>query len=174
MRKPLLVLVGLLALAVAAVAKTPDGQPPSEETVCDNEVGAAFGLCNAYCEAMDCDSPDHRASARACEQVKRNFERKTGRPLPCEATCPCGGLLRVFGGIESGEIDVVECLRTDEVVVAITDDDDLTGVYAGEPPVCNDNLQPPAVDLTSTEHLLCRVALCAACAAQGVPCRSPE
>ena len=32
---------------------TPDGMPPSQETVCDGLSGAAFGLCNAFCEAQD-------------------------------------------------------------------------------------------------------------------------
>ena len=40
-----------------ALAKTPDGVPPSLETVCDAETGAAYGLCTAYCEAMDCAVP---------------------------------------------------------------------------------------------------------------------
>src|SRR5260221_520465 len=49
----------------AALAQTPDGMPPARETICDNESGAAFGLCNAYCEAMDCDSASPQASATA-------------------------------------------------------------------------------------------------------------
>jgi hypothetical protein len=32
---------------------TPDGSPPAEETVCEDAglMGAAFGLCVAFCEA---------------------------------------------------------------------------------------------------------------------------
>lgn len=59
-------LCGCLAPWSAALAKTPDGRTPAEETVCDGEVGAAYGLCNAYCEAMDCDDPNHRASDQGC------------------------------------------------------------------------------------------------------------
>src|SRR6188472_1486691 len=51
----------LLISTGAASAKTPDGVPPSLETVCDAETGAAYGLCTAYCEAMDCESADPRA-----------------------------------------------------------------------------------------------------------------
>jgi hypothetical protein len=46
---------------------------------------SAWGLCHAYCEALDCDGDEPRASGRACERVARNFERRTrGEALPCE------------------------------------------------------------------------------------------
>ena len=35
----------LLGCAGAALGQTPDGEPPSSETVCDAETGAAYGLC---------------------------------------------------------------------------------------------------------------------------------
>jgi hypothetical protein len=80
----------LLTFAGAALAKTPDGQPPSQETVCDAETGAAYGLCNAYCEAMDCDSDAPAASATACGKVRSKFQNITGHDLPCEkVVCPC-------------------------------------------------------------------------------------
>jgi hypothetical protein len=45
----------------------------------------AFGLCEAYCEALDCDGLDPRGSERACSRLARNFARQTnGLPLPCE------------------------------------------------------------------------------------------
>lgn len=87
----------LLICTGAALAKTPDLMTPAQETVCDSETGAAFGLCNAYCEAMDCESANPQASATACSKVKDKFTNITGRPLPCETcpapppgtTCPC-------------------------------------------------------------------------------------
>ncbi len=82
----------LLLCAGAAVATTPDGETPAEETVCDTENGAAYGLCNAYCEAMDCESEDPQASEEACTKVRGKFMNITGHDLPCEAppaTCPC-------------------------------------------------------------------------------------
>src|SRR4029079_16847694 len=75
--------------AATASAKTPDGLPPSVETVCDGLPGAAFGICNAYCEAMDCDSRHPHASAQACAQKLRQFQRITGSVPPCIADCPC-------------------------------------------------------------------------------------
>src|SRR5690349_2354374 len=110
-----LALLLLCTGAGAALAQgTPDWITPSEETICDSETGAAFGLCNAYCEAMDCDSPNAQASATACSKVKSKFTNVTGRDfLPCEScplpppgtTCPCdqeftgwGSVLNAAGG----------------------------------------------------------------------------
>lgn len=99
-----LTLVALAALlAVPAAAQTPDGLPPALETVCDAESGAAFGWCNAYCEAMDCelandDDPlsEPNASAAACGKVRTKFQQLTGRDMPCEVSCPCTDNPHVF------------------------------------------------------------------------------
>lgn len=57
------------------------------EVRCENaglEPGA-FGLCVAYCEALDCDGPHPRGSERACSRLEHNFARRAnGAPLPCE------------------------------------------------------------------------------------------
>ena len=74
-------------------AQTPDGETPSVETVCDTQVGAAFGLCNAYCEAMDCDYAEPQASEQACNRVFDRFMNITGEMPPCEMPvnhCPNG------------------------------------------------------------------------------------
>ena len=85
---PILALLLMCTGAGAALAQgTPDWMTPHQETICDSETGAAFGLCNAYCEAMDCDSANPQASATACTKVRDKFTNITGRPLPCE-TCP--------------------------------------------------------------------------------------
>ena len=77
----------VVALPLLASAQTPDGDTPAVETVCDGESGAAFGLCIAYCEAMDCDNLPE-ASMYACESVRRTFNRITGGDVPCEPdTC---------------------------------------------------------------------------------------
>lgn len=73
------------AIPGTSMAQTPDGVPPSEETVCDELEGAAFGLCNAYCEAMDCDSEEPKASERACDRLFDRYMNKTGEEPPCEA-----------------------------------------------------------------------------------------
>ncbi len=77
----------VVGVPLVASAQTPDGQTPAVETVCDGESGAAFGLCDAYCEAMDCDNLPE-ASLYACERVRSTFNRLTGRDVPCEPdTC---------------------------------------------------------------------------------------
>lgn len=48
---------------------TPDEEPPAAESVCDDYTGNQRGLCNAYCEAMDCDSTVTQASDKACDRV---------------------------------------------------------------------------------------------------------
>jgi len=80
----LFALILLLSLGITSHAKTPDGKTPAEETVCDGQKGAAYGLCNAYCEAMDCDNPDHKASQKACDKVLANYVKKTGESPPCD------------------------------------------------------------------------------------------
>jgi len=104
----------LLLCTGAALAKTPDGQTPAEETVCDNETGAAYGLCNAYCEAMDCDSESPHASETACSKVQAKFLQITGRDLPCEVpqvTCPCNDptVNQIFADVVAGLRVILSC-----------------------------------------------------------------
>jgi hypothetical protein len=80
-----------LVLASSAFAKTPDGMPPSEETVCSSLSGAAFGLCNAYCEAQDCDVHPRPS----CPVLRKNFEKITGSSIfPCDRRCGDGTIER--------------------------------------------------------------------------------
>ena len=51
------------------------------EETCNDLEGAAYGLCNAYCEAMDCDG-EPEASDKACERVLNNYMKKTGSEMP--------------------------------------------------------------------------------------------
>jgi len=171
----LFLLAGFVTAWTGAAAKTPDGQPPSQETVCDAETGAAFGLCNAYCEAMDCDSPNHHASDNACEHVKRNFERKTGRPLPCEATCPCVAVLPLFAELGTGAATAEVCIADETIISVVT----LVGTFAivnnaAAPPFCSVGLAPPFIALTPSDALVCRAFLRKAAEDRGVPCVPPE
>lgn len=83
MNKLIAALISCVALGFlvtpAAYAETPDGQTPADETVCEEaELGGALkGLCNAYCEAMDCDADPH-ANINACESVHGKFLKKSG------------------------------------------------------------------------------------------------
>lgn len=79
-------LAGGLALASVSYAQTADGMTPAEETVCDGQEGALWGLCVAYCEAMDCDHEFPYADEQACERVLTNYLKKSGDTMP-----PCVG-----------------------------------------------------------------------------------
>ena len=75
----------MTAYGAISHAKTPDSATPAVETICDifQEVtGPAFGLCNAYCEAMDCGDPNQHAANMACQRVADNFFSLTGWQLP--------------------------------------------------------------------------------------------
>ena len=50
-----MVFIGIVT--IAAFAQTPNGTTPAEDS-CRGVYGGAFGLCNAFCEASDCDSID--------------------------------------------------------------------------------------------------------------------
>ena len=68
----------LLSFGVTAFSQTQD---------CYDLDGAAYGLCNAYCEAMDCDG-EPQASEKACEKVLVNYVKITGDVPPCfEGKC---------------------------------------------------------------------------------------
>lgn len=68
------------------------------EDECAGQVGRAYGLCNAFCTAQDCDEAfydDEGNIIKSCAKIKENYEDATGlASLPCEAapvTCPCFG-----------------------------------------------------------------------------------
>lgn len=174
MHKFLYVLPLALLTALPLAARTPDGQTPSEETVCDGQIGAAYGLCNAYCEAMDCESPAPQASATACERVLNNYMKHTGQMPPCAATCPCPESLPLFAAFVSGEQPVEECVATEETISVSAADQQFSIVVSATEGLCSDNGLPPFVPLIEDEALVCRLLLRDTAAAQGVACVTPE
>jgi hypothetical protein len=110
---------GLSGLGSPLLAKTPDGETPATETGCAKLTGAAFGLCNAYCEAQDCDGQDpERAS---CDRLRANFERLTGAThFPCDRFCGDGAVDSDLGeecdppGIECRSCDCQKCPPCEE------------------------------------------------------------
>ena len=132
MRVTLIVLVLSLIVLVplAAEAKTGDGATPVAETVCDpfSYDDQAFGLCNAYCEAMDCDSPFRRASDTACLKKAQRFEELTGTAPPCGSFCPCvSPELPVFTEFATGEREISACLQYVEDDGSLTQIIEFTG-----------------------------------------------
>jgi hypothetical protein len=124
---------------------------------------------------MDCDSPNHHASDTACAQVKSNFEKKTGRPLPCEASCPCVEQLSLFSAIVNGDLDIDLCIVDSSLLSVVLAGGSFALVSSDtEPPLCAANLEPPFIALTTDEVLVCRDLLRRAAEAQGVACVQPE
>jgi len=173
--KPQLVLFLILSLLClgtgAALAQTPDS--------CSNETGAAYGLCNAYCDAMDCDSDNPSASPTACTKVQTKFQNVTGRDLPCEKSCPCNTpTFPTFSGIVAGEVELDTC-ETDPIFgsldgIAVSKD----GVYLSVSLLnvanswdCGDPGQ--TLHLTAAEGLYCAQLLEQAAIAQGLTCVAP-
>jgi hypothetical protein len=104
----ILAFAALVAMPLPAAAQTPDGATPAQETACNGQTGAAYGLCTSYCEAMDCDSASPAASATACNKVYNNFQRLTGQAPPC--TCPCAaGWAQVQQFAASNNLAVTTC-----------------------------------------------------------------
>lgn len=116
MRKLLIALLLMMFIITPCFAKTPDGKTPHEETICDGQTGAAFGLCNAYCEAMDCDSENPHASQKACDRIKSQYQKHTGiENLPCEEDikplgCPCIDYLPEFAACSDKINDFESCI----------------------------------------------------------------
>lgn len=83
----LVLVMGILFASIPVMAKTPDGKIQTKGTVCDAAklTGAAWGLCNAYCEAKNCDSNSHNASDNACDKLYDKIVRLTGDAPPCES-----------------------------------------------------------------------------------------
>ena len=82
----------LLLIVSGAFAKTPDGETPAQQSVCDELglEGRAWWLCSAYCEALDCNLPDPKASPKACERLKTHLEEVAEGASRCEVVeCPC-------------------------------------------------------------------------------------
>ncbi len=108
-------------------AGTADGLTPSVETPCDEAglTGSAWGLCNSYCEAKDCDYEFPRASMRSCARTLRNFYRVTdGLVPPCVntagddiPTCPCYSASDLTTAMVDGCSDVVANFCDDEQCV---------------------------------------------------------
>jgi hypothetical protein len=168
--KTILPLCFLLTFTGAALAQTPDGLPPARETVCDAETGAAYGFCNAYCEAMDCDSDAPNASATACGKVRSKFQNVAGRDVPCELSCPCTSIPQ-FNAVLEG----VNFCSTNSVVTLLSVTGQELDPYIGaDPTSCAylDFLGGVGIILPATpeESTACHQLLREAAASRNVTC----
>ena len=94
----------LILIPTGAEAQTPDGETPAKEPYCDKYSGRAYGICNAWYEAMDCNDPAHKASA--CDNLKAMLDALGVDTSPSSGTatpCPCFGDLSVEGFTQDAE-----------------------------------------------------------------------
>lgn len=180
----LLLMLFIIIPCVAMAQGTPDGVTPHTETICDGETGSAFGLCNAYCEAMDCDSENPHASEKACSKIRSLFTKRTGRDLPCEQNyqqpgCPCLDIPQFAAFLENiddfeycydtgtgrllviGDIDNVEIITngTNETtpICAYSNDDvfDFIEITYEELDICENLLLDAIVNAKKFKELYC-------------------
>ena len=78
----LFVAASVMAFSGQLSAKTPDGETPATETVCNTYKGipGAYGHCVAICEAQDLDEFYKNPSS---DQLEDNFVNKSGSSLRC-------------------------------------------------------------------------------------------
>jgi hypothetical protein len=104
---PYLFVIGAVLFCGIAAAKTPDGETPAEESVCDDLTRATpglYGLCVAFCEAQDCEltinattgevieyGPNCRPSSLKLLGVYNRRRSIDDPTMPCviEVGCPC-------------------------------------------------------------------------------------
>ena len=178
---PHLLFLSLLAIvAGVAGAQTPDGDPPPAEPVCDGLTGDAHGLCTSYCEAMDCDGDQPKASDRACERVLLNFKTLTGSIPPCDTfACPCNdpAVSISFANIVNDPTnqDIQSCDITDEpgsFTIEIVAAGASAEADIGDPDMftCSANDIGTVMVVTLQEAEACVEDLQDAAATAGVPC----
>ena len=104
--------LAIAGLLLFAAADAEAGKPRQHGSICDEAglIGSAYGACNAYCDALDCDSLEPGGSKRACEQAMSRFMKLTGEIPPCEPVCPCSAAWRDEGFIDHNSILAAECI----------------------------------------------------------------
>ena len=109
--------VGVMAFFAtpAEAQRTGDHIVPSIETVCDGDP-FNFGLCNAYCEALDCESATPLGTPRACSNLLRNYKKKSGGALP-PCACPCAF------AIQSDLEELIAIAEAEEGFIPVISDD---------------------------------------------------
>lgn len=169
--------------------QTPDNLTPSMEDICDQDTitGASWGLCNAYCEAMDCelandDDPatEPKASAVACDKVGGKYTQLMGEDPPCETApsdCPCAAMevyADAFGNAE-------KCFDYESMVMLTSSPNETIAVAAvpllPDVPVCGSGLgfEEPVwefLEISSDDANTCMADLRARAAELGLICET--
>jgi hypothetical protein len=93
------------------MGQTPDGETPSNEGICDQLMSATpglYGLCVAYCEALDCESVDG-TQLFECKDIPSGkiLEKYNARKQPGDPDMPCIVVTGSCACWESHELDVL-------------------------------------------------------------------
>jgi hypothetical protein len=185
------ILMSFLFVPVATAEGTPDEFTPAMESICDVYKGAAYGLCNAYCEAMDCDSTSPDASNTACSKVGEKFAQITGEQPPCDSACPFNNEnFPLWSEIISGTGNITDCYDDDDigslpertVLGGVSTEVPFPGAFvqclmtsALDPYICDSDIVGGEdgsgnIPLSSDEYVACRTALQAAINNPGLTC----
>jgi len=162
MRKTLIVFAFVLLCSSFAGAQ-------STESVCDGEVGAAYGLCNAFCDAMECDTDDPQASETACNKVKSKYQQVTGNEPPCLVpVCPC--IEELPGFLDAVNGSVIQCYD-DGSSVSLVGVGSFTpfSIASPGPSFCGNEFGT-LIEITFEQGLACNNFLRARAAAAGRTC----
>lgn len=145
----------IAAMAFAALLMMAPPASAQTEGQCDGEIGAEFGLCKSYCEAMDCDGDNPQATQKACTKVLDNWTKVTNRAIPCGGPGAGDPLL------EGTTFDSI-CPWSDTTVATVCSSlgDDVTYVFPGSAdPWPDPDAPPPPLQLspgaTSANICLC-------------------
>jgi len=171
-----------IAISAPAMAETPDGTTPANETVCDglktNATPGLYGLCVAYCEAQDLDivgdkeTPDNKILANYRKRMQ------SGDPdMPCiKVPCPCWSDAELAAiTSRAGNGDSLSCVSS-STTAQIRNNTNLqfaTADIGRQPPLCRitDTTTLPRIsrryDITSVEAQSCFDQVLAACTTLG-------
>lgn len=103
-----------VAMSIAPSASAQEGCPSAES--CAGLHGAAFGLCNAACNAMHCGTSAQQASNNACSRVIGNYFDHTGEDLVC-GVAACNLEFAVNGALD---LEAFDSANAGETCVAVT------------------------------------------------------
>jgi hypothetical protein len=81
-----MIIIGVVIAVLGSTLMVGAQDAESAQSTCEGLGGAAFGLCTAFCDAMDCAGDSPQATEEACHRVEEKFHQITGSAPPCRAS----------------------------------------------------------------------------------------
>jgi hypothetical protein len=187
-----LLFVSFSTFGLTAMAETPNGQTPAEESVCDvlqSGTPGLYGLCIAYCEAQDLnhyhfDDLENSKKYAPHRRILENYRKKMqpgDMDMPCLATpCPCWDEDELLNVNQSNINFSASCSAVPPPQYAIQTTDPippLEGGFAAIPAIAPGNLgacgtrdiNPGILIITAEEAQACIGQIAARCNELGDP-----